>query len=141
MKKTGKPARWRYNSYLDDLASDSKLIRGNAFFRRMWTAKHTFGGPLPAGVIKANQRSKEWDDIMSRKTYRIELKMDFSDDTRHEALLMVTKQYTRDLLASAMLLQDGRAPQVALITDDIFEGTEQISVLEESEHVHDPRSP
>jgi len=80
----------------------------------------------------------EWDDTMARKTYRIELKIDFNDDTRHEALFMVAKQYARDLLASAMLLQDGRKPVVALITDDTFAGNEEINLLEESENVHTP---
>lgn len=81
---------------------------------------------------------KEWDNTMARKTYRIELKIDFNDDTRHEHLVAVCKQYARDLLASAMLLQDGRPPAVALITDDTFAGNEVISVMEESENVHRP---
>jgi hypothetical protein len=35
-----------------------------------------------------------------------------------------------------MLLQDGRKPVVALITDDTFAGNEEINLLEESENVH-----
>jgi len=83
---------------------------------------------------------QEWDNAVSRKTYRIELKIDFNDDTRHEALIMVAKQYARDFLASAMLLQDGRKPMAALITDDTFAGNEEINILEESENVHTPNN-
>lgn len=124
-------------SHLNNLADDHSLVRGNAIFRKIWHARYAFSAVLPAGVKDADRQSREWDD-MSRKTYRIELKMDFNDDTRHEALIMVAKQYARDLLASAMLLQDGRQPQVALITDDTFEGMEKISIIEESENVHRP---
>ena len=124
-------------SHLNNLADDHSLVRGNAIFRRIWHARYAFSAVLPAGVKDADRQSLEWDK-MSRKTYRIELKMDFNDDTRHEALISVAKQYARDLLASAMLLQDGRPPQVALITDDTFEGMEKISIIEESENVHRP---
>lgn len=84
-------------------------------------------------VYKINR----WDDTMARKTYRIELKIDFNDDSRHEVLTDIAKQYARDLLASAMLLQDGRKPVVALITDDSFTGTDEIELLDEGS-VHEP---
>lgn len=77
-----------------------------------------------------------WDKHMARKTYRIELKMDFEDDANHAILLDIAKQYARDLLGSAMLLQDGRKPAVALMTDDSFFGIEEIDLLKQSENVH-----
>lgn len=80
-----------------------------------------------------------WDRETMRKTYRIELKIDFNDDTRHEALLEVAKQYARDLLGSAMLLQDGRRPACVLMTDDTFIGQEEIDILPESENLHAPQ--
>ena len=81
---------------------------------------------------------KDWEATMSRKTYRIELKIDFDDDTRHEALMSVAKQYARDFLGSAMLLQDGRKPACVLMTDDTFAGMEEIDILEPSENLHVP---
>jgi hypothetical protein len=74
---------------------------------------------------------------MSRKTYRIEVKIDFNDDTRHEAMLMVAKQYARDMLASAMLLQDGRKPAAVLMTDDSFTGIDEVDLMDETA-VRDP---
>ena len=79
-----------------------------------------------------------WDETMARKTYRIELKIDFNDDTRHDALMTVARQYARDLLGSAMLLQDGRKPACVLMTDDTFTGMEEIDILEPSENLHVP---
>lgn len=78
----------------------------------------------------------KWEDHMARKTYRIELKADFDDAASHEIMLGIAKQYARDLLGSAMLLQDGRKPAVALMTDDSFHGTDEIDLLEESKELH-----
>lgn len=89
------------------------------------------------GFAKVVYKINRWDDIMARKTYRIELKIDFNDDARHEVLTDIAKQYARDLLGSAMLLQDGRKPIVALITDDSFTGTDEIELLDEGT-VHEP---
>jgi len=83
-------------------------------------------------VIHANR----WEMKMSRKTYRIELKIDFTDDSIHEVMLGIAKQYARDLLASSMLLQDGRKPAAVLFTDDSFHGIDEIDIMPESETLH-----
>jgi hypothetical protein len=75
---------------------------------------------------------------MARKTYRIELKMDFDEDARHDILTNLIKQYARDILGSAMLLQDGRKPAVAFFTDDTFTGMEELEILDPSENLHEP---
>ena len=109
--------------------------RGNSDFRELWFSLH-WGNidkhdyyRMVGGVIK-------WDDNMARKTYRIELKIDFNDDSNHEIILGIAKQYARDLLGSAMLLQDGRPPAVALMTDDTFVGSDEISILPEGGSLH-----
>ena len=66
---------------------------------------------------------------MARKTYRIELKIDFDDDARHVALLEVAKEMARNFVSSAMLLADNRKPQIALITDDAFIGQDEINII------------
>jgi hypothetical protein len=85
--------------------------------------------------------SSNWDKDMARKTYRIELKVDFDEESRHEALLMVAKQYARDFLGSAMLLQDRTKPACVLFADDTFMGMEEIDILDPSENLHDPSKP
>lgn len=79
-------------------------------------------------AITTYHRITEWDATMARKTYRIELKIDFEDDTRHEHMLTVARNAARDLISVAMLLQDGRKPQIALITDDTFIGSDEIEI-------------
>lgn len=90
-------------------------------------------------LLRTRHAISNWDrQPMARKTYRIELKIDFNDDASHQILLGIAKQYTRDFLASAMLLQDGRKPAAALMTDDSFHGVEEIDILEPSEQLHAP---
>lgn len=106
-------------------------------------SEHYLGDYAPESLIAELLREvihniEKWDKIMSRRTYRIELKIDFSDDSRHDVMETLVRQYGRDLLSSAMLVQDGRKPLVALFIDDSFVGTDEISLLEPSENVHTP---
>lgn len=75
------------------------------------------------------QAVNRWDNTMARKTYRIELKIDFNDDSRHDTMKMVATQFARDFLGASMLLQDGRKPDIAIICDDAFVGREEIELL------------
>lgn len=111
--------------------------RGNADFREVW-ASRLWGNINKSEYYRMVGGALKWDDIMARKTYRIELKIDFNDETRHEALKEVAMQYARDLLGSAMLLQDGRRPACALFMDDSFVGMEEIDILTPSENLHEP---
>lgn len=111
--------------------------QGNDDFRDIW-ASRLWGIIDKSDYYRMVGGVMNWDNIMARKTYRIELKIDFNDDTRHESLMEVAKQYARDLLGSAMLLQDGRKPACVLMTDDTFVGMEEIDILSESDMLHEP---
>jgi hypothetical protein len=51
----------------------------------------------------------------------------------------VMKQYTRDLLASAMLLSlQGKQPMVACRTQDAFYDTTEIEAIDPSEYIFNP---
>ena len=80
----------------------------------------------------------KWEQIMTRKTYRIELKIDFDDDSRHDIIRGIVQQYARDVMSSAMLLADGRRPVVALGMDDAFVGPEEIALMDEGADFHLP---
>ena len=108
--------------------------RGNDDIRQVLIMKHMMSDWQP--YIDTLNQIIEWDHYMPRKTYRIELKADFDADDTHGIMLGIAKQYARDLLASAMLLQDSRAPVVALITDDSFHGTDEIELLDEGAELH-----
>ena len=126
------------------IVPEVRTSRGNQDFRDVW-ASRLWGLARETSLAKYLSHnitaSKEWDDTMARKTYRIELKIDFADDERHAILLDLAKQYARDFLASAMLLQDGRRPACVLHTDDTFIGMEEIDILTESDNIHVPDQP
>lgn len=71
---------------------------------------------------------------MTIQTYKIELKLDATDEA-HEALCAVIKQYARDLQATAMLLTGKGAPQVIAQATDSFYTTQEIELLDPSDHV------
>jgi len=124
----------RYKLEVPEVESYS---RGNDDFREVW-ASRLWGNINKAEYYRMVGGVMKWDERMSRKTYRIELKIDFNDDTRHDALKEVAMQYARDFLGSAMLLQDGRRPACVLMADDTFVGMEEIDILPESENLHEP---
>ncbi len=113
------------------------LQRGNDDFREVW-ASRLWGNINSNDYYRMVGGVLRWDQHMARKTYRLELKVDFADDSSHEIMLGIAKQYARDLMASAMLLQDKSKPVVALITDDSFHGTDEINIMEQSDEVHTP---
>ena len=116
-----------------------KLRRGNEDFRDVWHSKYWgSGSSRRIDLAQAIKEAIEWDKHMARKTYRIELKVDFADDASHEIMLGIAKQYARDLLGSAMLLQDKSKPAVVLMTDDSFHGVDVIDLMDASEELHTP---
>jgi len=72
---------------------------------------------------------------MGLQTYTIELKLDAPDE-HHETMTQIMKQYSRDLLSSAMLLSPGKLPQIACRTQDAFYSSEEIEVLDPSDNIH-----
>jgi hypothetical protein len=111
--------------------------RGNDDFREVW-ASRLWGNIDKDEYYRMVGGVLNWDNIMARKTYRLELKIDFRDDASHEVMRSIAKQYARDLMASAMLLEDKSKPLVALFTDDTFEGQEKIEFMDPSEELHTP---
>ena len=97
---------------------------------RRWGAVHSI--KYSAMAVALNN----WEKVMARKTYRIELKIDLTDEEGHAAMLAIAKQYARDILGSAMMLSERQRPVVALMTDDSFTGMEEFDVMEPSENLH-----
>lgn len=112
------------------------LGRGNVDLYEVMVSK--FWGSSNHELNQAITALVMWDQVMARKTYRIELKIDFADNANHEIMVGIARQYARDLLSSAMLLQDKSPPAVALLSEDTFEGQEQIELLDPSQELHTP---
>lgn len=60
--------------------------------------------------------------LQMRKTYDIQLKIDFDDPSRHKIAMHFMRKAARTILTQANMIADGREPQIALTTDDFFEG-------------------
>lgn len=71
-------------------------------------------------------------------TYTIELKLDAPDENQ-EAMQLIVKQYARDMIASAMLLTTGKAPQAIARSEDAFYDQNEIELLDPSDNVHEPQ--
>jgi hypothetical protein len=65
---------------------------------------------------------------MAQKTYTIELKVNFTDDGKHDAMREALRDAARTILTSAMMLADRGKPQVALHSSDFFYGNEDFSL-------------
>ena len=68
------------------------------------------------------------------KTIRIEMKVDFDTDGKEEReklLLDAAKVAAKHLLTTALLIQGKRKPQIALMTDDLFTGQEEIELADD----------
>lgn len=65
-----------------------------------------------------------------RRTYQIELKIDFDDESRHDELVPALQRAAQKLLTQATLLADTqRKPQVAIRSEDFFLGNDDINLL------------
>ena len=65
---------------------------------------------------------------MAQKTYVMEVKVNFTDDGKHEAMRDVMRDAARTVLTMAMMLADKGKPQVALHSSDFFYGNEDFSL-------------
>jgi hypothetical protein len=60
------------------------------------------------------------------------LKVDHSDKTKDDMLIPVIREKAYEIYTTALLLADDkRKPQIAIESDDIFEGIEQIALFVE----------
>ena len=78
-----------------------------------------------------------WRMGMARKTYSLDLKIDFEDQTRHAMMEKLLRRLAKQVLTQATLLADGRQPQVALRSEDFFMGNDEIQVVREDEENED----
>lgn len=71
---------------------------------------------------------------MARRMFTIELKVDLeADDPRHPAIMTILARYSREILASTMILAQGtKAPEIVFFTEDQFFTTETIPLFNEA---------
>lgn len=70
---------------------------------------------------------------MALKCWTIDLKVDFDDKAKEEIMLKAARQAAKHLLTTAQLIADKRKPDIAIHSDDMFEGREKIELFEDGE--------
>lgn len=68
-----------------------------------------------------------------RRTYTLEVKIDFDDESRHDQMRKVLREAGRSAYALALLLADNRQPMIALRSEDFFEGTQEILIKDDED--------
>lgn len=67
-----------------------------------------------------------------QRQFTIELRVDYADQEKNEAMRKALQQAARHVYATATLLADGVKPQIAIFSDDFFTGHETIALLEDT---------
>lgn len=66
-----------------------------------------------------------------QRQFNIELRVDFADQDKNEAIKKIATAAARHLFTNASLLADGIKPQIAVYSDDWFAGHEEIKLLDD----------
>lgn len=72
-----------------------------------------------------------------RKTYTLDLKIDFDDSNRHKAMMHIFRKKAREVLTAAQLLADHRPPQIGITVGDFFEGGTVEGLMDIGDHPDD----
>jgi hypothetical protein len=67
---------------------------------------------------------------MALQTYKIELRTDFNDKHKDKLAEHAIRQMAHELITTMMLLADGRKPQIAIETSDMFAGTKEVLLFD-----------
>jgi hypothetical protein len=74
---------------------------------------------------------------MSLMTWHIEIRTDFADKSKNKLMEKALRQMAHEALATAQLLADGRKPDIALSTSDMFVGAEDLLLFDEETADHE----
>ena len=70
-----------------------------------------------------------WPPEKPMRTYTIELKIDFDDETKFTVVADHLKEQCRQTLAVCMMLAEKRPPQLAFHSQDFFHGNEDLEFI------------
>lgn len=105
--------RWTLRPALDD------AVRLNAMIE--WKSRG------PAGLLWYTDRS----ELMNRQ-FTIELRVDYADADKNEVMRTALQVAARHMFATASLLADGVKPQIAMFSEDFFDGHAEIALIEDT---------
>jgi len=64
-----------------------------------------------------------------QRQFTIELRVDYADNEKNQAMRLACQQAAQHLNATAVLLSDGQRPQIAVFSDDFYSGREEIELV------------
>lgn len=67
-----------------------------------------------------------------QRQFTIELRVDYEDNDKNDEMRKSTASAARHMYAMAQLLADGVKPQIAIYSDDYFQGNKEIELLEDT---------
>lgn len=69
--------------------------------------------------------------MSATKTYTIELRVDFEEESKHDVVTEVFRGKAREILTTVFMLKDSkREPQITFSTGDLFEKNSDIEIIE-----------
>lgn len=80
----------------------------------------------PNGLLWYTERS----ELMNRQ-FTIELRVDYADSDKNEVMRQALQIAGRHMYATAELLGDGVKPQIAMFSDDFFDGHAEIALIDD----------
>jgi hypothetical protein len=70
---------------------------------------------------------------MALMTWTIELRVDFDAKSKEKIMESDIRSHAKGILTTARLLADGRAPEIAITTSDMFVGSEEVALFTDGE--------
>lgn len=67
-----------------------------------------------------------------QRQFNIELRVDYEDGDKNEEMKKACAHAARHMFATAQLLADGVKPQIAIFSDDFYQGVEEIKLLDDT---------
>jgi len=96
---------------------------------RLWT----FSGPIDQLKALADWQMQYHEHERSKPTmqrqFTIEVRVDYEDSAKNEAMRLAVAQAAQHVYAKACLLKDGQKPTIAAFSDDWYSGREEIEVI------------
>lgn len=105
--------KWVLRPALDDAARMNEMIE--------WKSHG------PQGLLWYTDRS----ELMNRQ-FTIELRVDYADQDKNEVMRKALQVAARHMFATASLLSDGVKPQIAMFSEDFFDGHADIALIEDT---------
>lgn len=66
-----------------------------------------------------------------QRQFTIELRVDYEDKDKHEVMRKAVAAAARHVYATALLMNDQVKPQIAIFSDDFFQGHEDLKLLDD----------